>query len=224
VHFTIVIMSAILYAMIANEQSTIPLVEASIAEGNFNLMAVKLLSKLRRNASTSYTYEDKYIFHTHNADSLTYLCMAENAFSSQVAFLFLFDVKEKFLKAFERTKDAIALSAQREFGNMLQERLNYYNKNPQADRLSTIRANLERAREVMIENIDRVIARGERIEILVSKTDFMTESAVSLRRSGSKVKRRLCWKNLAVSLIIVVVVASIIVAVIMIWCQGLSEC
>lgn len=219
-------MSAILYAMIANELSEVPLVEVTIAEGNFNLMAMKLLSKLRKNASTSYTYEDKFIFHTHNADGLTFLCMAENAFSSHTAFTFLFDIKERFLKTFERTREAIALSAEREFGSILQERLNYYNKNPQADRLSTARANLERAREVMIENIDKVLARGERIEILVSKTDFMTESAVTLR---SQTKRSFCWKNLRVSLVILLVVAvrssqTIIFVAILIGCQGFKGC
>lgn len=51
--------SVIIYALVARDGSNTPLVEVALAEGNFPQMALKLLSKVRLNASMSYTYENK---------------------------------------------------------------------------------------------------------------------------------------------------------------------
>ena len=52
-------MSSIIYALVARDGNNTPLVEAALAEGNFPQMALKLLTKVRINASMSYTYENK---------------------------------------------------------------------------------------------------------------------------------------------------------------------
>ena len=55
----LVIMSSIIYALVARDGNNVPLVEAALAEGNFPQMALKLLTKVKLNASMSYTYENK---------------------------------------------------------------------------------------------------------------------------------------------------------------------
>ena len=54
-----VIMSSIIYALVARDGNNTPLAEVALAEGNFPQMALRLLTKVRLDASMSYTYENK---------------------------------------------------------------------------------------------------------------------------------------------------------------------
>ena len=93
-------MASIIYCLIANESSTTPLVEVSMAEGNFPQIAVKLLGKIKPNTSISYSYENKYMFHHHNELGFTYLCMTDAGFPNRTAYAFLFDIKDRFHERF----------------------------------------------------------------------------------------------------------------------------
>lgn len=55
----LVIMSSIIYALVARDGNNTPLAEVALAEGNFPQMALRLLTKVRLEASMSYTYENK---------------------------------------------------------------------------------------------------------------------------------------------------------------------
>ena len=52
-------MASLLYAVIANETSPTPLVEVSLAKGNFNLVALQLLRQVKPNTSMSYNYQNQ---------------------------------------------------------------------------------------------------------------------------------------------------------------------
>lgn len=119
----------------------------------------------------SYSYENKYIFHYHNENNFTFLCMTDSNFNNRTAYSFLYDIKDRFFQKFGKdAENAIGLSANREFSDIIKNRIHYYNTNPTADRLKTVRANIDRTKDIMIENIDKVLQRGEKIEILVNKT------------------------------------------------------
>lgn len=164
-------MAQIIYALVANDGSTTPLAEVALAGGNFSVIAVKILGKIRQNASVSYSYENKYMFHYHNDQGFTFLCMTDAGFTNRTAYNFLFDIKDRFFQKYgAEAASAIGLSANREFADTIKNRMHYYNTDPSADKLKTVRANIDKTKDIMIENIDKVLARGEKIEILVNKT------------------------------------------------------
>lgn len=199
-------MASIIYALVANNGSNTPLAEIALAEGNFQLMALKLLAKVEKGASKSFTYENKYTFHYHNDNGFTFLCMTDAGLQNRTAYAFLFDVKDRFFDRYgPEAKEAIGLSANREFGEVLRTRMQYYNNDPTADKLRTVKSNLEKTKDIMIENIDKVLARGEKIELLVKKTEHMSDSAVSLRKQAVKVKRHMWWKNVKLGVIAAVI-------------------
>lgn len=57
------------------------------------------------------------------------------------------------------------------------------------------RQEIEQVKTIMIENVERVMERGERINLLVSKTDRMNNNAVEFRKRSSSVKRSMRWAN-----------------------------
>eukprot|EP01034_Spumella_vulgaris_P032358 gene32358-39948_t len=58
----------------------------------------------------------------------------------------------------------------------------FYNANPTADNISRVQAQIDTVKDVMIENIDRVLERGEKIELLVDKTDRLNQQAYKFEK------------------------------------------
>ena len=47
----------------------------------------------------------------------------------------------------------------------------------------------------MVQNVEQILSRGERIELLVDKTDTMASQATAFRRGARTVRRQMWWKN-----------------------------
>lgn len=59
----------------------------------------------------------------------------------------------------------------------------FYNTNPTSDNISKVQAQIDSVKDVMIENIDKVLERGERIELLVDKTDRLNQQAFKFEKT-----------------------------------------
>lgn len=153
------------------------------------------------------------------------MCMTDAGFATHTAYAFLFDVKERFQRKYgDSGKQGIGLGAS-EFEAEMKDRMEFFNTDPSADRIRAARANIDKTREIMIENIDKVLARGEKIEILVNKTALMSETAVTMRKTATKVKRHMWWKNAKLSLLLVGVILVIILIILLVVCHpDFSKC
>jgi vesicle-associated membrane protein 7 len=178
-------MASIIYSVIAADALPTPLAEAALAEGNFGMLALKLLAKIKKNTSASYVYENKYIFHYNNENEVTFLCMTDAAFHNRTAYAYLFDIKDKFFAKYAGSvKTLQGYGANREFSEVMKDKMKFYNSDQgSTDKLKTVRENIERTKDIMIENIDKVLARGEKIELLVTKTQQLSDSSVSMRKT-----------------------------------------
>ena len=47
----------------------------------------------------------------------------------------------------------------------------------------------------MVENLDRVVERGEKIETIVERTEELEASAEGFRRSTQSLRRRAWWRS-----------------------------
>ncbi|CAG9330880.1 unnamed protein product [Blepharisma stoltei] len=216
-------MAAILYALISSINSPTPLVEYSSASGNFQQLALKILSKKITTPTISYSYEDKYIFHCLNIDGFTFLCLAESAFTYRTAYAFLYDIKDIFMEKYgERAKNAIAFSLNKDFSDIIKKRMIFFNTDKNADKLRAARDNIEKTKDIMIENIDKVIAREEKIEMLVNKTQYMSESSFEFRREAVRVKRHFWWKNTKFTLLIFASFMIVLFFILVIACGGFN--
>jgi vesicle-associated membrane protein 7 len=50
-------------------------------------------------------------------------------------------------------------------------------------------------KDIMVQNVEQILSRGERIELLVDKTDTMASQATAFRRGARTVRRQMWWKN-----------------------------
>jgi vesicle-associated membrane protein 7 len=66
---------------------------------------------------------------------------------------------------------------------------------------------IESVRGIMTENIERVLERGERIDLLVDKTAGLQTGAREFRVRSRGLRRRMWWKNTKLMILLVFVCA-----------------
>jgi vesicle-associated membrane protein 7 len=70
-----------------------------------------------------------------------------------------------------------------------------YNTAPPTDELARAQTELNQVKDIMVQNVEQILSRGERIELLVDKTDTMASQATAFRRGARSVRRQMWWKN-----------------------------
>ncbi|CAG8600216.1 9225_t:CDS:2, partial [Paraglomus occultum] len=120
---------------------------------------------------------------------VTYMCMADDSFQRRIPFAFLEDIKQRFLKAYSKDRIDSALAyGLNEFAKVIADRMEYYSSNPSADRIRQVHGEIEQVKDVMVHNIERVLERGERIELLVDKTDSLNQQAFAFKKRSTALK------------------------------------
>ena len=67
--------------------------------------------------------------------------------------------------------------------------MDYYNSaGSNVDNLSAVKNQIEDVKGHMVENIEKVLERGEKIELLVDKTDRLNQQAFKFESSSRKLK------------------------------------
>ncbi|KAL1977045.1 hypothetical protein VTN31DRAFT_3327 [Thermomyces dupontii] len=141
--------------------------------------------------------------------SLSYLVVATTEQGRRIPFAFLLEIKRRFLAAYPpSTTDYASLPAYgcAAFNSELRGLLQSYNTAPPSDSLASARREIDSVRDIMTENIERVLERGERIDLLVDKTDRLGGSAHDFRMRSRGLRRKMWWKNVKVMVLLVIVI------------------
>ncbi|KAI9320113.1 synaptobrevin domain-containing protein [Dichotomocladium elegans] len=194
---------SLIYAVVAHE--AVILAEHSNSSGNFGQVTQAILEKIPpNNSKLTYVY-DSYLFHYICEDGITYMCMGDNAFGRRIPFAFLQDIKEKFLNTYGKERAIHSPPyGLNEFSRVLAKQMEYFSTNPGSDRLRQVHGEIEAVKDVMITNIERVLERGERIELLVDKTDNLNSQAFAFKKRSTQLKRAMWWKNTKLMIMIAV--------------------
>ncbi|KAK4756107.1 hypothetical protein SAY87_009864 [Trapa incisa] len=98
---------------------------------------------------------------------------------------------------------------------ILKEHMQYCMNHPEEiSKLSKLRAQISEVKGVMIDNIEKVLDRGERIELLVDKTENLQFQADIFQRQGRSLRRKMWLQNLQMKLM---VGGAILVIIILLW-------
>eukprot|EP01035_Chromulina_nebulosa_P068381 gene68381-93712_t len=87
--------------------------------------------------------------------------------------------------------------------------MDFYNSSS-SDSLSAVTSRLDDVKNVMIENIDTLMQRGEKLELLVEKTDMLQAEAFKFEKSSRELKRTMYWRRLKLYLLASLILALII--------------
>jgi len=213
---------SIIYALISREdtqdgygENIHVLVETSTdASGNFPQVTRELILKqVPRNQKSIYNYKEKYVYHTLNEDSFTYLCLTDAGYPKRAAQSFLEEIKQRFTEEFpfEKRIRAITFSMNDSFGKILMQRMSYYNENSLDPKMARIRTDAHATLGVMEQNLESIMERGDRIELLVKKANALNVESSGLQSRSTALKEKERRKILIRNLIILAVIVAIIV-------------
>jgi vesicle-associated membrane protein 7 len=90
---------------------------------------------------------------------------------------------------------------------------------PSANKVASVKAQVEETKKVMIDNIDRVIERGERINDVVSETDRLANEANAFQTNARTLKRVMWKKKLLFVGLGIVILLIIIFIVVLLACR-----
>ncbi|GMH55205.1 hypothetical protein TrVE_jg7770 [Triparma verrucosa] len=212
----------IVYALVARGKTV--LAEFTNTSGNFPTVTRVLLSKIPPTDSRmSYIY-DNFIFHYITSSTITYLCMSDDTSSHRVPFAFLSKVQETWNQEYgTQGLTAIAFSMNDAFSPLLKGLMDRYNNDPGAiDSVSKVKDQIEGVKSVMVENIEKVLERGEKIELLVDKTDRLNQQAFKFEKQSKRLKNVMWWKKVKMYLMFTFLAAVIIFAISAMACGGID--
>eukprot|EP01083_Nonionella_stella_P002562 7355_1 len=208
---------SIIYALVSRGSDV--LAEHTERTGNFEQVTRQLLKQIPpEDKSMSYSYEKcHYMFHYVVADGITYLCLTDEGLSRIVAFRFLEDVKNRFVDTFgDRAKTAIAYSFNPDFQGVIRRLMEAAN-DPRSkkyrstdSKISAINEEIESTKNTVIQSIEKVLVRGEKIELLIHKSDQLDTEARKFNRQSRTLKHRMLCKNIKMTLALVLVVLILI--------------
>ncbi|KAK2644913.1 hypothetical protein Ddye_020108 [Dipteronia dyeriana] len=211
----------ILYGMVA--RGNVMLAEFTATQTNANAIARQVLEKLPRgsdDSNLSYSH-DRYIFHVKRTDGLTVLCMADDSSGRRIPFAFLEDIHQRFVRTYCRAiQSAAAYAMNDEFSRVLSQQMDHYSNDPNADRLNRLKGEMSHVRSVMIENIDKVLERGDRLALLVDKTSNLQGNTLRFKRQARRYKNSVWWGNCKLTVALLFVLVILIYVVLAFICHG----
>ncbi|MCD7445999.1 hypothetical protein HAX54_024703 [Datura stramonium] len=212
---------SLIYSFVA--RGTIILAEYSEFTGNFNIIASQCLQKLPP-SSNKFSYNcDDHTFNFLSHNGFTYCVVAVESAGREIPLAFLDRVKDDFSKKYAGGKaaNASAKSLNKEFGSKLKEHMKYCCDHPEEiSKLSKVKAQVSEVKGVMMENIEKVLDRGEKIELLVDKTDNLRSQAQDFRQQGTKIRRKMWYENMKIKLIVFAIILILILIIILSVCPG----
>lgn len=218
----------LLYSCVAYKNTILAEHTVSAASGTSSLASV-ILPKISHDSPQKLTYtHNQNLIHyiadagsaSNHADSLsapglTYLVVAKADLGRRVPFGFLVEIKKRFLASYDpEHTDFAALPAYgaAAYNAQLKSLMVEYGttKGGQEDAFKNVQGEIDNVRGIMTENIERVLERGERLDLLVDKTDRLGGSARDFRVRSRGLKRRMWWKNMKLMVMLCFVIVFLV--------------
>lgn len=209
-------MVAVWYSIVAFKTQILVEVNNSRAT-NLGVISQRLIDKIHSNNSKkSFSYEG-FNFHYISENSFVFLCVCEADVGIRIPFAFLGDIQNRFFATFGQKVPSPNINYSDSFGRVMQDRMLYFSEDPNSDKINRVKKEIDEVKVVMERNIEKVLDRGEKIEILLSKTEDLSYSSFDFKKNATRVKRKMWWKSkgacIALSVILLVIVGLIIFGV-----------
>ncbi|XP_077745678.1 vesicle-associated membrane protein 7 isoform X1 [Canis aureus] len=164
-----------------------------------------------------------YLFHYICQDRIVYLCITDDDFERSRAFNFLNEIKKRFQTTYgSRAQTALPYAMNSEFSSVLAAQLKHHSENKGIDKVVETQAQVDELKGIMVRNIDLVAQRGERLELLIDKTENLVDSSVTFKTTSRNLARAMCMKNLKLTIIIIIVSIVFIYIIVSPLCGGFT--
>ncbi|XP_051506397.1 vesicle-associated membrane protein 7 isoform X1 [Myxocyprinus asiaticus] len=218
---------AILFAVVARGSTV--LAKHTCFSGNFLEVTEQILAKIpSENNKLTYSHGRyllfcSYLFHYICHERIVYLCITDDEFERSRAFCFLNEVKKRFQTTYgSRAQTALPYAMNSEFSSMLAAQMKHHSDQRGSDRLTETQMQVDDLKGIMVRNIDLVAQRGEKLELLIDKTENLVDSSVTFKTTSRNLAHAMCMKNLKLTAIVIIVVLVVLYVIVTAACGGFS--
>jgi len=221
----------ILYSLISRGTSILTR-QASCA-GNFAEVTDQVLAKISHDDGKMSYSHGTYMFHYICENRIIFMCITEDNYERSKAFAFLGEIKKRFMNQYgERVYTALPYAMNSDFSSTLMAQMKFFSELPSPSheigargnqgKMTHVQGQVDELRGIMVKNIDQIAARGERLELLVNRTEDLQANAITFKRTSRNLERSMCMKNAKLSLIIAVCAVAVLYFVVSACCGGLD--
>lgn len=166
------------------------------AHDRFLPAAQTILSRIPPNSSKlSYAFED-WLFHYVSQDGMVYMAVADAGTGRRMPFTFLAHIQKHFLSTYDVPEAGDSDMDYSSLTTTLSKLIKQFNSDPQAvDPIAQAKTELAGVKDIMTQNVEQILSRGERIELLMDRTDNAANQSMAFRRRAVGLRRQMWWKN-----------------------------
>ncbi|KAF3792884.1 Vesicle-associated membrane protein 724 [Nymphaea thermarum] len=215
------VQESFIYSFVA--RGTTILAEYTEFTGNFPAIASQCLQKIP-SSNSKFTFNcDHHIFNFIVEDGYAYCVVAKESVGKQLSIAFLERIKAEFKKRYGGGKadTAVAKSLNKEFGPIMKENMQYViDHAEEIAKLVKVKGQVSEVKNIMMENIDKVMDRQEKLDVLSEKTENLRSQAQRFQKQGVQVRRKMWFENMKIKLVILGILLLLVLIVWVSVCQG----
>lgn len=201
--------SSIRYALLS--RGTAVLCDCKLVEGKYESLCQSVLNSVCSDKSkTKYSYETgEHSVHVYTSQELCYLCVTALVFERNVAFSCLFELERQLIAEGlqERALVALPYSLRSTFSRIMGSTLSRYSS---SDTLCRLEDRVDEVKDVMKDNIRKVVDRGDTLNDLQDRSEALAFSSADFRQNATRLSRKLCLKNIRLWVLLIVIIAVIL--------------
>uniref|UniRef100_A0A7S2SPH5 V-SNARE coiled-coil homology domain-containing protein n=1 Tax=Rhizochromulina marina TaxID=1034831 RepID=A0A7S2SPH5_9STRA len=222
----------VLYALVARQVNVL----AEFMADEVHFQVSQIVRMVLRQISVhdqekSLEYAEDYFFHCIIREGISFVCLTDKDFSFRKARAFLEDVRSEFMGAYgDQAHTAHTFAFNAEFAPVLQGRITFFNTDKSAeqsmDKLGITQQKINATIDQMQTNIESVLERGEKLDLLVEKTEQLDQAAFKFERSAKELKQAIYCKRIKTMACVSCVLLVVLFFIAVLACGGLSfkEC
>eukprot|EP00092_Neocalanus_flemingeri_P002076 GFUD01002215.1.p1 GENE.GFUD01002215.1~~GFUD01002215.1.p1 ORF type:complete len:220 (-),score=65.77 GFUD01002215.1:143-802(-) len=191
--------------------------------GNFSEICGLVLVKIPPgDGKMSYSHGE-FFYHYTSKQGIITLAISDSSFDQGTVFSFLDAVFDKFrLQYGSRAQTAIAYAMNTEFSLVIANEMKRANTKEEPDKISTLQDEVNQVKDIMVANIDVIMERGEKLDLLVDKTENLSANSSTFRTTSRNLQRSMWWKNMKLTIGAAVGVVVFLYIIIALSCGGLA--
>ncbi|XP_022110982.1 vesicle-associated membrane protein 7-like isoform X2 [Acanthaster planci] len=168
----------ILYSCIARG-GTLLVENSASSEHKFSSVCQSMLQNIPYKDSKMVYTSDQYMFPVIVQDGITYLCATTPDFSKQKSHAFLSEIIRRITSSSlgQRVQHAREQELDRDFSIVLSQEMDHYSHMKESSSsITNLQNQVDEVKGIMIQNIDKVLSRGDKLEDLMQKTEDLEAS------------------------------------------------
>jgi len=210
------------------------LVERSLSTGNASEIAVRILQRLPRKPDEpgrrTYTMgSEGFAFRlAWKAGGHTFVVL-ERGMGDQAAWRWLGQVRKRWEFEICGSSALVDVAVTTTMARPFAQTLGQLLAEPAAggretatDELGAVNERLEQVRTVMHDSIEKVLERGDRIDLLVDRADRLEQNATTFAKGSSSLRRQYRWRNIRCYVLLAVAVCAAMGLLAISSCGGLT--